>query len=102
MVPDDVIFMVASAFVIFGTFLFMALLFFLMCPQSVLTVEMVKQVSDVYILFLISLSSVRIGGVKQPRIGAGAWHASLLRQRISTLCCEIEQISDQVGCGDLT
>jgi len=43
MVPDDVIFMVASAFVIFGTFLFMALLFFLMCPQSVLTVEMVKQ-----------------------------------------------------------
>ena len=53
MVPDDVIFMVASAFVIFGTFLFMALLFFLMCPQSVLTVEMVKQVSAVYDLLLI-------------------------------------------------
>ena len=34
----------AQVFVLFGTFLFLALLFFLMCPQSVLTVEMVKQV----------------------------------------------------------
>lgn len=33
-----------QALVIFGTFLFCALLFFLMCPQSVLEVEFVKQV----------------------------------------------------------
>ena len=43
MVPDDVIFMFASVLVIFGAFLFVALLFFLMCPQSVLEVEFVKQ-----------------------------------------------------------
>jgi len=43
MVPDDVIFMFASVLVLFGTFLFLALLFFLMCPQSVLEVEFVKQ-----------------------------------------------------------
>lgn len=35
-----------QVFVLFGTFLFLALLFFLMCPQSVLTVEMVKQVGS--------------------------------------------------------
>ena len=34
-----------QACVIFGAFLFCALLFFLMCPQSVLEVEFVKQVS---------------------------------------------------------
>jgi len=34
-----------QAFVILGAFLFCALLFFLMCPQSVLEVEFVKQVS---------------------------------------------------------
>jgi len=43
MVPDDVIYMFSSVLVLFGTFLFLALLFFLMCPQSVLIVEMVKQ-----------------------------------------------------------
>lgn len=43
MVPDDVIFMFASVLVLFGTFLFLALLFFLMCPQSVLEIEFVKQ-----------------------------------------------------------
>jgi len=43
MVPDDVIYMFSSVLVLFGTFLFLALLFFLMCPQSLLTVEMVKQ-----------------------------------------------------------
>jgi len=43
MVPDDVIYMFSSALVLFGVFLFAALLFFLMCPQSVLEVEMVKQ-----------------------------------------------------------
>ena len=35
MVPDDVIFMVASFFVLTGCFLFVALLWFLLMPQSV-------------------------------------------------------------------
>lgn len=43
MVPDDVIFMVASFFVLTGCFLFVALLWFLLMPQSVLEVEIVKQ-----------------------------------------------------------
>ena len=34
-VPDDVIFMIASAHVIIGCFLFVALLWFLLMPQSV-------------------------------------------------------------------
>ena len=34
-VPDDVIFMIASAHVIVGCFLFVALLWFLLMPQSV-------------------------------------------------------------------
>lgn len=43
MVPNDVIFMVASFHVLFGAFLFVALLWFLLMPQSVLEVEIVKQ-----------------------------------------------------------
>jgi hypothetical protein len=43
MVPDDVIFMIASAHVIVGCFLFVALLWFLLMPQSVLEIEIIKQ-----------------------------------------------------------
>jgi hypothetical protein len=43
MVPNDVIFMVASFHVLFGAFHFVALLWFLRMPQSVLEVEIVKQ-----------------------------------------------------------
>ena len=35
MVPDDVVFMIASFFVLTGCFLFVALLWFLLMPQSV-------------------------------------------------------------------
>jgi len=43
MVPDDVVFMIASFHVLFGCFLFVALLWFLLMPQSVLEVEISKQ-----------------------------------------------------------
>ncbi|EKX40962.1 hypothetical protein GUITHDRAFT_142362 [Guillardia theta CCMP2712] len=43
MVPNDVIYMVSSIMVLFGAFLFVALLWFLLVPQSVLEVEYVKQ-----------------------------------------------------------
>jgi len=52
----------AQVFVLFGTFLFLALLFFLMCPQSVLTVEMVKQVAifpSMLTFFMLAVACAR-------------------------------------------
>jgi len=50
MVPDDVIFMAASFCVVIGCFLFVALMWFLIMPQSVLEVEVVKQAGmDTYV-----------------------------------------------------
>lgn len=43
MVPNDVIFLISSLFVLFGGFLLICLLWFLLCPQSTLEVEIVKQ-----------------------------------------------------------
>jgi len=43
MVPNDVIYLIASLFVILGGFLFVALLLFLLFPQSTLEIEFVKQ-----------------------------------------------------------
>ena len=43
MVPDDVIFMFASFCVLVGCFFFVALLWFLIMPQSVLEIEIIKQ-----------------------------------------------------------
>jgi len=43
MVPNDVIFLVASLCVVLGGFLFIALLLFLLFPQSTLEIEFVKQ-----------------------------------------------------------
>jgi len=43
MVPNDVIYLIASLFVLLGGFLFVALLWFLLVPQSTLEIEIVKQ-----------------------------------------------------------
>jgi len=43
MVPNDVIYLVASLCVLLGGFLFVALLWFLLVPQSTLEIEIVKQ-----------------------------------------------------------
>ncbi|EKX40125.1 hypothetical protein GUITHDRAFT_143064 [Guillardia theta CCMP2712] len=43
LVPNDIIYMFSSVLVLFGAFLFLALLFFLICPQSTLEIEFVKQ-----------------------------------------------------------
>jgi len=43
MVPNDVIYLLASLCVVFGGFLFVALLLFILFPQSTLEIEFVKQ-----------------------------------------------------------
>jgi len=81
MVPDDVIFMVASAFVILGAFLFCALLFFLMCPQSVLEVEFVKQAGtssySLKFAYPVGLAYAMHDAIMQGRFGAGPFNVKI-------------------------
>ncbi len=44
LVPADIVALQASLCCLFGAFLLLALLFFLLCPQSVLELEVAKQV----------------------------------------------------------